>query len=359
MVNVIRPAKCTAIPEIDYQGFDTNIHKKLVRDRVPLAGNFELTFRCNMNCLHCYLSASRSQRHLKRELTLDQIFKVIDELAAAGVLFLLLTGGEPLCRQDFTHIYTYIKRKGILVGLFTNGTLINRNSAKLLAELPPVDVEISLYGATKKTYESITRVPGSFDRCMRGIHLLLEEGVNLKIKTIIVNENKHEIEQMKEFAKSLGINFRYDALIIPCLTGDKTPYDHRLSPQEAVKYDFDSVSKRAFWKHLQTEYLYLCGAALTTFNIDPSGGLGACLMARSPSYNLLTGSFMHGWETFLYREFRQKKVDHETKCTDCRLVSICDRCPGWSSMEKGAPEAPIEYLCTLARLRARELGVKI
>lgn len=353
------------IHEIDYQQFDSKIYEDLVRERVPLAGNFELTFHCNMNCLHCYLSATRSQRCPERELSSRQIFALVDELATEGVLFLLITGGEPLCRNDFADIYTYIKNKGILVGLFTNGTLVTRDTAKLLSELPPIAVEISLYGATRGTYESITQVPGSFDRCMKGIRLLLDEGVNLKLKTVIINQNQHELEQMKQLAKSLGVDFRYDALVIPCLSGDTTPYNFRLPPQEAVKYEFDNAPKRAFWRgqlqseHPPIEYVYVCGAALTTFNIDPYGRLGACLMARLPCYNLLAGSFHEGWYDFLYHEFRLRKAEHQSECSSCKLISICDRCPGWAFIEKKDYDAPIEYLCTLARLRARGLGVII
>src|SRR6185503_239215 len=103
------------------------------------------------------------------ELTLDEHRRILDQMAAAGCLWLLYTGGEILARRDFLDIYTHAKRNGFLITLFTNGTMITEKVADYLAEWRPFSVEITVYGRTRATYERLTGVPGSYDKCMRGI----------------------------------------------------------------------------------------------------------------------------------------------------------------------------------------------
>src|SRR5439155_23363128 len=118
-----------------------------------------------------------------RKLTRDDHFRILDELANTGCLWMLYTGGEIFARRDFLEIYGYAKRKGFLITLFTNGTLITARVADILAVARPFSIEITLYGRTRETYEQLTGIPGSFDKCMRGIDLLLERGLPLKLKT--------------------------------------------------------------------------------------------------------------------------------------------------------------------------------
>ena len=135
------------------------------------------------------------------------------EVTDAGCLWLLLTGGEPLLRRDFLDIYTYAKRKGLILTLFTNGTLITPRIADYLAEWRPFNIEITLYGATQETYERVTGIPGSYARCRRGIDLLLERKLPLNLKTMVMTLNHHELDQMKSLAASLGVQFRFDPIM--------------------------------------------------------------------------------------------------------------------------------------------------
>ncbi|MGB3904717.1 MAG: radical SAM protein, partial [Anaerolineae bacterium] len=164
--------ECPHIPKTSYAEFSNRLHDKLGGKRVPIAGSLELTFRCNLRCVHCYLGDTRAGIPGKQELTYAEIRDLLDQIVDEGCLWLLLTGGEPLVRPDFLDIYTYAKQKGLLVTLFTNGTLITPQIADYLQQWRPFVVEISLYGRTKETYEKVTGVPGSYERCMRGIQLL-------------------------------------------------------------------------------------------------------------------------------------------------------------------------------------------
>jgi MoaA/NifB/PqqE/SkfB family radical SAM enzyme len=168
----------------------------------------EPTFRCNLRCVHCYVNKPAGSAEEKaRELTTARLIQVIDEIADAGCLNLLLTGGEVLLRPDFEELYRHALRRGMLVTVYTNGTLVTDRIADLFDRHRPLLVEISLYGMTRATYERVTGVPGSFDRCLDGIRRLVERGVPLKLKTMALSWNAHEVADMQAFAAELGVGF--------------------------------------------------------------------------------------------------------------------------------------------------------
>jgi MoaA/NifB/PqqE/SkfB family radical SAM enzyme len=161
--------------EATYSAFSLGVHQRTSGKRVPMEVTIEVTRRCPLECLHCYNNLPMSDTGARaQELTLEEHCKLLDELSAAGCLWLCYTGGEIFARIDFLDIYREAKKRGFLITLFTNGTLITPRVADYLAEWQPFSIEITLYGATRETYEALTRIPGSYDRCIRGIRLLLE-----------------------------------------------------------------------------------------------------------------------------------------------------------------------------------------
>jgi len=201
----------------NYGDWSLDLHQRVVAQRVPVSGSVEITQRCNLKCTHCYNSLALSDIEARRnELTYDEHCRILDEITAAGCLWLLYTGGEIFARKDFLDIYTYAKRKGLIISLFTNGTLITPKVADYLVRWRPFAIEITLYGRTRETYERVTGIPGSYERCMRGIRLLMERGLPLKLKTMAITINKHEIWEMKRFVEEdLGLEFKFDAMINP------------------------------------------------------------------------------------------------------------------------------------------------
>ncbi len=146
------------------------VHERFHGKRAPLEVSIEVTRRCPLDCLHCYNSLPMSDHAARAaELTFEEHCRLLDELVEAGCLWLLYTGGEIFARKDFLEIYTEAKKRGFLITLFTNGTMINERIADYLAEYRPFAIEITLYGATRETYEALTQIPGSYDRCMKGI----------------------------------------------------------------------------------------------------------------------------------------------------------------------------------------------
>jgi radical SAM protein with 4Fe4S-binding SPASM domain len=347
------------ISELNYGVFSDQLHGLIGSQRIPLSGSLEVTPRCNMRCQHCYLPFSQRAGAHRDELSLAEICRILDELAEAGCLWLLLTGGEPFLRRDFLEIYDYAKHKGFIVTVFTNGTLLNRRIVEHLSDWRPFSIEITLYGATQATYERVTGVPGSYARCMHGIELLLEKGLPLKLKSMLLTLNQHELMQMKQFSESLGLEFRYDGIINAGIDGDLYATQFRLSPDEIVaieKEDPDLVKRwptffnENLGKPFDSRKMYVCGAGASSFHIDGYGKLCMCLSERTPNYDLRQGSFMEGWNVFI-QSIRDQEYSPAYGCASCELRLTCAQCPAIGITEFGDPEQRSPFICQVAHLR--------
>ena len=352
------------IPSLSYLQFAGPFNEKACSKRIPVDGTLELTFRCNLRCVHCFCNLPSNDRQaMKKELTTAEIFSILDQISEAGCLWLLMTGGEPLIRKDFLKIYAYAKKKGFIIYLFTNGTLITPEIADYLVQWPPYGVEISLYGISQETYERITRRPGTFQNCQRGIRLLLERKISLDLKTVAMTLTKDELFQMKVFAEQLGLRFRFDHALTPRLDGRKTPCHLRLSPQEVVALDMADDKREKKWKKIfktpaaqsHPDKLFLCYAGLNSFHVDPYGKMSICEMCRFNAYDLRSGSFRDGWEEGL-PVLLNSVAEKDSPCHSCPWKDPCDQCPGWSWVENGNMEDPPDYHCEITRLRAENFG---
>ena len=357
---------------VNYGTFSESVHRGAATERLPLSGTIEVTRRCPLTCSHCYNNLPMADRDARnRELTYAEHCRILDELAEAGCLWLLFTGGEIFARRDFLDIYKYAKTKGFLITLFTNGTLITPKLADELARWRPFAIEITLYGHTKATYEGLTGIPGSHEKCIRGIHLLLERGLPLKLKTVAVSINKHEVWDMQRFAEEeLGVEFKFDSLMTPRIDCSQSPLAVRLTPEEVVAFDVQDSKRMDEWKVFAERYfrpanppehsdeLYHCGGGVSSFTIDPYGGMSICVLSQVDKFDLRTGHVREAWTSFL-RRVRQKKITRLTKCTACELKSMCGMCPANGELENGDPEAPVDFLCRVAHLRAYTFGLPI
>ncbi|MFN0063357.1 MAG: radical SAM protein [Myxococcaceae bacterium] len=356
--------------QISYGEFSSTFHRKALAARAALNGTLELTHRCNLTCAHCYNNLPISDPARRRELTLAEIHSLLDEMKAEGCLWLLLTGGEILARADFFDIYAYAKRKGFLITLFTNATLVTPAVADKLAASPPFSIEVTLYGRTQATYEGLTGIPGSHAKCLRGIELLRSRGLPLKLKTVAVRHNIHEVLSMKAFAEDeLGVEFKFDAMINPRIDCSSSPLATRLSPAEIVSLDVADPQRLGEWQAFAQKFqgpvhapenseLYHCGGGISSFAIDPYGKMSICVLSHCETFDVREGRFREGWRNFLFRA-RQKKTTRPTKCRQCHLQAMCGMCPANGELENRDPEEPVDFLCHVAHLRARAIGAEI
>jgi len=339
--------------------------------------SMELTERCNNNCVHCYINLPADDEEAKKkEITFEEIREIVDEAATMGCLSWHLTGGEALLREDFSEIYLYLKRKGIKATLFTNATLINSEMVNLFKKYPLQNLEITIYGLSRKIYEAVTRNPGSFNAFKLGINLLKENRIPFTLKTAVLPQNFHEIEEMRSFAQSLtgeplgvvlklNLGSRFNG-------GRKRSLVKRLRlPPDKVIQVLKQDEKRyrkdmerfcqKFLRAPQDNRLFSCGAGVGSCHIDAYGNFQLCLLLRHPDcmYSLREGNFKKAWENFVpqVREIRANNKKYNGKCQQCFLKSLCDQCPGWSWMEHGLLDEPVEYLCEVAHTEAVWLGL--
>jgi len=281
---------------------------KLEGGRYPLACQWELTCRCNLRCVMCYTDCFHTPEQIRQELSYPEIIRIMDELQEAGCLELCLTGGEPLARKDFTEIYLYAKHKGFLVTVFTNGTLVTDTIADVWAQSPPSMIEISLHGLTKASFETITQGPGSHDRCLAGIRLILERRLPLTLKTTGLTLNSGEILAIKEFVRRLGseygtaVHYKFGSELRLRLDGSDDVAQYQLSVEQirAIEQaDPDFCVERSRQEQREEAHLHQgrtpCGGGLYRFHIDAYGRLQLCSGNRRAGYDLRRGSFVEGF----------------------------------------------------------------
>jgi len=358
--------------QLSYGAFSADLHQRQSGKRAPMQVSIEVTRRCPLECQHCYNNLPMGDQDARsREMTTEEHFRMLDELVEMGCFWLLYTGGEIFARKDFLEIYTYAKHKGFLITLFTNGTLISEKIADYLVEWPPFAIEITLYGRTRETYEALTQIPGSYDRCLRGIKLLRERGLPLKLKTVATSINKHEVMAMRRFAEEeLGVEFKTDGQINPRIDCSQSPLAVRLLPEEVVALDMAAPKGASEYRRLakhdaenppslgQNDSVYFCGGGINSFAISPFGEVGICVVSQQETFDIRNSGVKEVWEHSL-RELRSRKRTRKTKCVECRIQSLCGMCPANGEMENGDRESPVEFLCHVAHLRAAVIGVEV
>jgi radical SAM protein with 4Fe4S-binding SPASM domain len=360
------------LEQLSYGAFSADLHQRHASERVPLQVSIEVTRRCPLECLHCYNNLPMGDMEAKRrELSKEEHFRMLDELIEMDCFWILYTGGEIFARKDFLEIYTYAKKKGFLITLFTNGTIINEQIADYLADWPPFAIEITLYGRTRETYEALTAIPGSYDRCLRGIKLLKEKGLPLKLKTVATSINKHEVIAMRQFAEDeLGVEFKMDGQINPRIDCSQSPLAVRLTPEEVVALDMNAPKGESEYRRLakhdmesppnlaQIDTVYHCGGGMSGFAINAYGEMGICVISQQETFSVREVGLRRVWEDSLLK-LRSRKRTRVTKCIQCRIQSLCGMCPANGEMENGDRESPVEFLCHVAHLRAAAIGVEI
>lgn len=215
------------------------LYQKAARNRIPISGTFELTPRCNMNCRMCYIRMSEEEMCSRgREYTADEWVRMGQICAERGMLFLLITGGEPFLRKDFRKIYTELKKLGLLISINTNGTLINQETVEWLKQDPPAKLNITLYGGGNETYKKLCGHPTGYDAATKAIDMLNEAGIFMNINASFTKYNLDDLEEIYAFGKSRGIQVNGATYMFPPVRSARegVPNEEvRFTPEEAGK----------------------------------------------------------------------------------------------------------------------------
>ena len=359
---------------------DFSLWEKMERERKVFSFDIEVTARCNMGCAHCYINLPAGDRAAReKELTLGEIGRIADEAIELGALWVLISGGEPLLRDDFAEIYLLLKRKGLLVSVFTNATLVRPEHVELFRKYPPRDLEVSVYGATKETYERVTRRPGSFDAFLRGLCLLEEGGVRVRLKSMALRSNVHELPAMSAFCRAHTKDYyRFDPVLHSRFDGNPARNAEiaaeRLSPDEvaaveradaerfgALEKNCNDLIDESFLRN-DVDHLFLCGAGNGSFNVGYDGTFRLCssLWAPGTTCDLRNVSLREAWEELVprVRAMRSSNPEFLETCRKCPIINLCLWCPAHAHLECGAMDRRIDFFCRVAHARAAALGYR-
>ncbi len=192
---------------------------------------WETTAGCNLRCIHCRRVTVADQL-TPQDLTTEESFRMIDDIAATGKPVFVLSGGEPLFRPDIYEIARYAADAGLPVALATNGTLVDDAVAARIAASGVQRVSISFDGVDAATHDMFRGLPGSFDAAIRGMKALQAVGIPVQINTTIANHNKAQLESMLALAKDLGAVGLHLFLLVPVGCGVEIAEDQMINAQE-------------------------------------------------------------------------------------------------------------------------------
>jgi heme b synthase len=190
---------------------------------------WELTRNCNLSCVHCRASATRGP--YENELSTEECKKIIDDIAAHAQPVMIMTGGEPLLREDVFELARYGTDKGLRMVMATNGTLITPEVARKMVEAGVKRISISIDGATAESHDKFRQVEGAFKGALQGIEEAKQAGLEFQINTTITETNLHELPAIQELTVSLGAVAHHIFLLVPTGRG-KDLADQALSAGE-------------------------------------------------------------------------------------------------------------------------------
>jgi len=351
--------------------------EKFKNQRKLQSFTLELTARCNNNCRHCYVNLPASDKDAQnQEMSAEFISHIADDAVQMGAMFCLITGGEPLLRKDFTDIYLDLKRKGLLPRVFTNAAVITQDHIDLFKKYPPYDVEVTMYGATAETYDKVTRTPGSFRAFKRGLDLLIENEIPVRLKAMALRSTIHEMQAIADFCRRYTKDYyRFDPQLHLRFDRDAAKNEmiksERLTPEEVVELENkDDERSKALLDHCdkfiipalkqrQNNRLLHCSAGNTTFYLRYDGTFQLCSSLNHPDcvYDLKNGSLKEAWEDFVprVRAMTSDRDEFINGCHRCEFINLCLWCPAHAYLETGELDAPVDYFCRLAHARAKNL----
>lgn len=352
----------------------TYLHSKGNKLGLPIAGNFELTARCNFNCPMCYVHMTEDQLREtgRNELTARQWLDIAQAAKDRGMVFALLTGGEPLVRKDFFEIYDGMRKMGILISINSNGSMLKGSILERFLESPPLRFNISLYGGSNDTYRNMCGLP-VYDQVKENIRALRQAGVDVSLNLSITPYNKDDLQRIYEDAVELDVNVKASSYMYPSIrvNGEQYGCGNRLSCAESARYSVawdqlrftDEIFEQRAQNMAQFRLLesdgcpvevgegVRCRAGSTSFWMTWDGRMLPCGMITTPSAKPLEMGFDAAWE---HIRSETRKIRTPAKCVSCDYKEICGACAAVYFTETGKFDEVPEYVCKRAEEIVRQ-----
>lgn len=349
----------------------THLFKKASKLRIPLSGAFEISPECNMSCKMCYAKLTKDQMSKTgRKRTVEEWLDLARQAKEEGLLYILITGGEPFLQPDFKKLYFGLKKMGFVISINSNGTLINEDIIDWLSKDPPSRINITLYGSSNKTYKKLCNNPKGFDQVTKAIILLKNANIDVRLNASMTPENIDDIDEMYSFAIENKLIIKAGIYMFPPIRVNEDSFgkNNRFTSIEAGKYsvyndtktfDKDKFIKRAQkitnekfddievieddYKILECEKLR-CRAGKSTFWMTWDGKMMTCgIMDKPISYPFEVG-FKNAWNEIVEKT---DKLRLPFKCSNCKKSNICQVCAAVSYTETGNVSGVPTYMCEM------------
>lgn len=347
------------------------LFSKASRKKIPLSGTFELTPVCNFSCKMCYVrkSIAEVQKHNRKMMTKDQWLEIARQARQEGMLYLLLTGGEPFIWPDFWELYEELSRMGFLISINTNGSMIDEAVVERLKKMPPTRINITLYGADDRTYEALCAVKGVFPKVDKAIRSLKKAGILVKLNGSLTPYNIGDLKKCVEYAKSLDLIYETNTYMFPPIRRkpDSVGENDRFTPEEAARYNLQSYrliyGEQYYRGRLEAivkgaipppgldescvdplDGQIRCRAGKAAFWMTWDGWMTPCGMMPEPKVDITEGNFQENW-----KRLTEKSAELAVSgvCLECPNQKICHSCAAMAMTETGSANKIPIYLCEM------------
>lgn len=361
------------------------MYRKASWQHIPLSGTFELSPVCNFACKMCYVrkTAQEVAAGARPLMTLDDWRRIARQARDAGMVYLLLTGGEPFLLPDFWTLYEELIQMGFVISINTNGSLIDAAVVERLKKLPPRRINITLYGASDATYYHLCGVRGMFAKVDNAIVALKNAGIPVKLNCSLTPYNEQDLEQMLAYANQHGVPINVTSYMFPPVRRKENTVgvnEARFSPEDAAKYRLlvyklqnSQAHYRKLLQDIKNGYAVppgldetcvdpvdghvRCRAGSASFWVTWDGFVTPCGMMPKPKVDSTGRDFVEIWSelTQLTKELKMSGL-----CQKCSNVDICHPCAAMAIAETGTAAGIPQYLCrtvqAMQQIAAQELN---
>lgn len=362
--------------EMEYYGtLERGMMTRAAQQGQPINGSLELLPLCNMNCDMCYVRLSRQEMESKGRMRTGAEWLALGrEMAKAGTLFLLLTGGEPLLHPDFKEIYLGLKKLGFILTVNTNGTLIDETWADFFAKNKPRRINITLYGADEAAYARLCHYKGGYEKTVNAVRLLRERNVDVRLGASVTPANVRDLEKLWKISAELDVPMVNDSYMMAANRerDNNFQWDSRLSPKAAAAVRVWATRKERgeewfaayrkamlaavdeFAPEAEAPCESACMAGKCSFAVNWQGKMRPCVITTEPQADVFELGFEHAWHQMTedYSQYR-----FSSACSVCRLRPLCPVCPVACKTEEGDYMKKPEYLCRYAAETERLLRI--
>ena len=345
------------------------LHMKASRIKTPISGTFELSPLCNMDCKMCYIKMSKEkQESIARLRTKEEWIELAQKAKEKGMLFLLLTGGEPFLVKDFKELYIELHKMGFCISINSNGTMIDEDVIEWLKHYPPMRINMTLYGASNETYGRLCNNPKGFTQVTKAISLLKENNIQVKLNCSVTPYNKDDLKQMMDFAQEHDLVIQATSYMFPPLRKDETKIgqNDRFNAEDAALYGaYISAYSNGFDRfkdYIESGQLALydadddcgvvegdhmrCRAGITSFWMTWEGKMLPCGMIPDSGKDPWEVGFDEAWEN---AKNIVSEIKLPVKCAGCGKKDECKACAAMVYTETGTYDKVPQYRCEMTK----------